>query len=59
MVNPSALGEDSMVFRAHGFFKPQPVKDADLFLLRMIMHDWGSSHVITSLKHLREASIPR
>ncbi|GJJ11788.1 hypothetical protein Clacol_006026 [Clathrus columnatus] len=56
--NPSALNEGRIEFLAHDFFKPQPVKDADLFLLRMITHDWGSSHVITILKHLREAAVP-
>ncbi|KAJ9369373.1 hypothetical protein DTO282E5_5896 [Paecilomyces variotii] len=28
-------------FESHDFFKPQPVQNADVYLLRMILHDWS------------------
>lgn len=41
----------------HDFFTAQPVKDADVFLLRCIMHNWGTALCIKILRLLREAAI--
>ena len=40
------------------FFDPQPKlpKVPDVFLLRMIMHDWPDKYAIQILKRLREAA---
>lgn len=43
---------------AHDFFKPQVVKNVDVFLLRMIMHDYPDSLCIKILSHLRAAAKP-
>ena len=39
-------------FRAHDFFQEQPVKDADAFFLRMILHDWSDKYATQILKSL-------
>lgn len=41
-------------FYEHDFFTPQPVKDADIYLLRMIIHDWADADTIRILKELTE-----
>lgn len=42
-------------FVEHDFFTPQPVKDADVYLLRMILHDWPDEKAVAILKHIAEA----
>jgi hypothetical protein len=42
----------------HDFFTPQPVKDASVFLLRYILHDWNDDLVLKILGHLRAAALP-
>lgn len=41
-------------FQEHDFFLPQPVKDADVYLLRMILHDWAEEDAVKILKPLVE-----
>ncbi|KAL9045147.1 MAG: hypothetical protein Q9214_001770 [Letrouitia sp. 1 TL-2023] len=41
-------------FFEHDFFTPQPVKDADVYLLRMVLHDWADADAVRILKELRE-----
>ena len=41
-------------FFEHDFFTPQPVKDADVYLLRMIIHDWADADAVRILKELTE-----
>ncbi|KAJ7748947.1 S-adenosyl-L-methionine-dependent methyltransferase [Mycena metata] len=45
-------------FQAHDFFTPQPVKNANIFLLRIIAHNWPDLSAIKILKHLRSAALP-
>ena len=42
----------------HNFLTPQPVKDADVFLLRNILHDWPDKYCLQILKHLRDVAGP-
>lgn len=42
----------------HDFFTPQPVKNAGVFLLRYILHDWPDALAGTILGHLRAAALP-
>jgi len=55
---PKAIGDGRVTIQAHDFFAPQPVKDADIFLLRCILHDWSNSKAIEILKRLREVAVP-
>ncbi|GAA5992296.1 hypothetical protein JCM5350_000803 [Sporobolomyces pararoseus] len=45
-------------FQAQNFFEPQQVKDASVFVLRAILHDWPDSESIQILNHLRDAATP-
>lgn len=39
----------------HNFFEPQPVTGADVYLLRMIIHDWPDSEAIKILRQVAQA----
>jgi hypothetical protein len=43
---------------ANDFFQAQPIKDADVFLLRMILHDYPDELCVKILRHLRSAAKP-
>ncbi|KAJ5504021.1 hypothetical protein N7463_006895 [Penicillium fimorum] len=45
-------------FQAHDFFQPQPVIGADIYLLRMILHDWATPDAVRILKQLVVALRP-
>lgn len=42
----------------HDFFGPQPVKDADIWVLRSVLHDWATPYAAKILKQLRAATTP-
>ena len=46
------------MIQANDFFASQPVNNAEIFLLRAILHDWSNAKAIEILKRLREVSIP-
>ena len=39
-------------FMEHDFFKEQPVKYADVYLLRAILHDWSDKHAKAIIRGL-------
>ena len=39
-------------FQPHDFFNPNPVKEPDVFLLRLVLHDWPDHDVVTILQQL-------
>ena len=43
---------------AHNFFEPQPIKNADVFFLRFISHDWPTPSMKIVLKQLRASAQP-
>lgn len=53
---PAALADGSVKLEAHDFFNSQPVKNACVFLLRMIIHDYGKLKATEMLGHLRTAA---
>ncbi|KAL0952686.1 hypothetical protein HGRIS_006925 [Hohenbuehelia grisea] len=54
---PEALSERRVEFQVHDFFTPMPVK-ADVYFLRLILHDWPQEEGIKILKHIRAAAKP-
>ena len=42
----------------HDFFQPQPIKNAGVFFLRAVAHNWADGPFITMLKHLRSVATP-
>lgn len=45
-------------FMPHDFFQPQPVKNATVYFLRMIMQDYSDKYASIILKHIRDAMGP-
>lgn len=45
-------------FAEHDFFNPQPVKNAAVFLVRHVMHNWPDDSAVNILQNLREAARP-
>lgn len=41
-----------ITFQAHDFTQPQPVRGADAYLLRMILHDWPDDEATKILKNI-------
>jgi hypothetical protein len=39
-------------FMQHDFFTPQPIKGADVYLLRWILHNWTDDKSVEILKNL-------
>ncbi|KAL8737029.1 MAG: hypothetical protein Q9181_002093 [Wetmoreana brouardii] len=48
---PSEL-QMRVTFAEHDFFREQPIKAADVYLLRWILHDWPDTYAIKILKAL-------
>ena len=40
---------------AHDFFTEQPVKEANFYLLRQILHDWSDKYAVKILRSLLSA----
>ncbi|GJC97891.1 sterigmatocystin 8-O-Methyltransferase [Colletotrichum higginsianum] len=45
-------------FMAHDFFSLQPVKDADIYFFRWILHDWSDEHAVKIIRSLVPALRP-
>jgi 6-hydroxytryprostatin B O-methyltransferase len=45
-------------FQGHNFTQPQPVKGANIYLLRMILHDWPDNEAITIIRNIAAAMDP-
>ncbi|KZV60684.1 S-adenosyl-L-methionine-dependent methyltransferase [Peniophora sp. CONT] len=56
--NSEALLSGRVVLQVHDFFQPQTVTNADVFLIRMILHDYPDQDCLTILRHLRAAARP-
>ncbi|GAB7347679.1 hypothetical protein MBLNU459_g5246t1 [Dothideomycetes sp. NU459] len=55
---PASL-KDRVSFHAHDFFTPNPVKEADAFLLRFILHDWPDEDALTILRGISSVMKPK
>ncbi|KIM43500.1 hypothetical protein M413DRAFT_18022 [Hebeloma cylindrosporum] len=50
------LLNSTATFQVHDFFSPQPVRNAAVFLLRVVLHDWPDDFACKVLLQLREAA---
>lgn len=50
--------EGRIEFMVHDFFTEQPIKGADLYFFRMILHDWSNAEAIKILQQLIPALNP-
>ncbi|KAJ7075078.1 O-methyltransferase [Mycena belliarum] len=55
---PDALTGGIVSLQAHSFLTPQPVKDASVFLVRAVLHNWSDANASKILKNLRDAAQP-
>ncbi|OCH94555.1 S-adenosyl-L-methionine-dependent methyltransferase [Obba rivulosa] len=55
---PDALISGAVTLQPHDFFTEQPVKNATVFFLRAILHDWPTAYAARILSHLRAAAGP-
>ena len=44
-----------LTFQTHDFTQPQPVLGADIYLLRMILHDWPDDVAVKIIRQIVEA----
>lgn len=49
---------NQITLQVHDFLTPQPVKDADVYLLRQILHDWPDKYAQKILRNLIPALKP-
>ncbi|KAL9097778.1 MAG: hypothetical protein Q9165_000104 [Trypethelium subeluteriae] len=47
-----------ITFSAHSFWDPEPIRDADVYFLRRVLHDWPFAESQKILQHLAEALKP-
>jgi hypothetical protein len=43
---------------AHDFFEPQPIRNAQVYYIRRVMHDWGDEEAAKILKQIKPAMAP-
>ncbi|KAJ7202040.1 O-methyltransferase [Mycena pura] len=55
---PEFLDSGAVHFQVHDFFAPQPVKEAAVYFLRVVLHDWPDAFAQRILLRLREAAAP-
>ncbi|CAA7268218.1 unnamed protein product [Cyclocybe aegerita] len=56
---PAAIETGMVQLQAHDFFQPQPIKDASVFLLRFVIHDWADKYAKEIMCLLRASATPR
>ncbi len=57
--NPTALHQGRVQFVQHDFFQTNPVKNADVYWFRYIIHDWSDDYCVQILKGIKAAMGPR
>ncbi|KAJ6548615.1 O-methyltransferase [Mycena capillaripes] len=55
---PAHVDTQMVEFQVQDFFTPQAVRNAAVFMLRYILHNWPDKLVGTMLGHLRDAALP-
>ncbi|KAK6974529.1 O-methyltransferase-domain-containing protein [Favolaschia claudopus] len=55
---PAHVKNQMVEFQGLDFFGPQPVKNASIFMVRYVLHDWNDARAAQLLRRLREAAQP-
>ncbi|OCH89739.1 S-adenosyl-L-methionine-dependent methyltransferase [Obba rivulosa] len=55
---PKALEDNRVQLLAHDFFTEQPIKCAEVYIMRYILHDWPDAECIAILSQLRKSMGP-
>ncbi|KAI0057865.1 S-adenosyl-L-methionine-dependent methyltransferase [Artomyces pyxidatus] len=56
--SPESLTSGQVSLKVQNFFEPQAVKNAAVYFMRMVLHDWPNSKCIEILKAIRAAAGP-
>ena len=51
-IPPDLQRENRLSFMPHDFFTEQPVKNADVYFLRWVLHDWSDKYAVKILQSL-------
>jgi hypothetical protein len=54
----TARAFNDVIYSAHNFFETQPVKNASLFFVRHVVHNWSDADAVRILTQLRQAATP-
>ncbi|KAF8986554.1 S-adenosyl-L-methionine-dependent methyltransferase [Cyathus striatus] len=57
--DPEAIVSGKVKLQVHDFFTPQPIHDAAVYVLRVVIHDWPDAEAIKILSLLRSAASNR
>ncbi|EGX97263.1 hydroxyindole O-methyltransferase, putative [Cordyceps militaris CM01] len=57
-IDEDAGVRDRITFAEHDFFEPQPVEEADVYLLRQILHDWPDADATKILQNISTVMRP-
>jgi hypothetical protein len=52
MANPPPDVASHIEYMPHDFFTPQPVKGAEIYFLRWVLHDWSDKYALKILRNL-------
>ncbi|EMD35487.1 hypothetical protein CERSUDRAFT_116232 [Gelatoporia subvermispora B] len=55
---PEAVESGQVLLQVHDFFNEQPIKNARIFFVRGITHNWPTPYAVKILRRLREAAAP-
>ncbi|KAK1229446.1 hypothetical protein PQX77_007494 [Marasmius sp. AFHP31] len=57
---PEAISSGQVSLQAHDFFTPQPKssRNASVFMVKQVLHDWSDQYCVKVLKQLRAAATP-
>ncbi|KLO06094.1 S-adenosyl-L-methionine-dependent methyltransferase [Schizopora paradoxa] len=58
VLHPEELNSGRISFQEHNFFDSQPIANADVYMLKFIIHDWSNKYSEIILCRLREAAGP-
>ncbi|KAJ2985293.1 hypothetical protein NUW58_g5614 [Xylaria curta] len=57
--NPQALKDGRIQFVPHNFFDTNPIKHAEVYWLRYILHDWSDDYCVQILSAIKPSMGPR
>jgi hypothetical protein len=57
--NPDAIAQQRVQFCPHDFFEINPIKEADVYWLRYVMHDWSDDFCVRILAGIKPSMGPR
>jgi hypothetical protein len=49
---PEDISEKRLKFMGHDFFTEMPIKDAAVYLVRSVLHDWSDKYAVRILGNL-------